>query len=83
MLFTFIANKLGGFNGFLRNKFPVQSITRFVHKRFSYETNPSVPLDLNVIGSINLLHNTYGIFISGHSVIGKKMYYFSAGNYWL
>ncbi|MFH6770575.1 serine acetyltransferase [Gaetbulibacter aestuarii] len=44
----------------------------FILKGFQHETNSFLPFNNKIKGPLNLMHGTYGIFISGKAVIGRN-----------
>ncbi|MBP9600252.1 MAG: serine acetyltransferase [Lutibacter sp.] len=77
MIFTFLTNKLGGYNS-LRQKFKksnsslIKKIYLILNKGLQHETNSYLPFNNEIKGPINFLHGTYGIFISGGAIIGQN-----------
>jgi len=77
MVFIFITNKIGGYNG-LKERYSntkynfMKRIYRFLNKGLQYETNSYLPLDLNIKGPVNFLHGISGIFISGSATVGRN-----------
>lgn len=77
MLFTFIVNKLGGYNG-LRQRYHATSSSwkRYCYQKLNrgleHETGSYLPMEAKIAGPINFLHGTYGIFISNNAQIGKN-----------
>ncbi|MEE9350319.1 MAG: serine acetyltransferase [Flavobacteriaceae bacterium] len=76
MIFTYIANKIGGYWALRTKQEKSSALGRkfyaLIHKGFQYETNSYLPFETTIKGSPNFLHGVFGIFISGGVSIGKN-----------
>ena len=75
MIFSFIVNKIGGYNSLRKlhkeSHFGlIKKMYEFLNAGFQHETNSYLPFNNTIAGPMNFLHGTYGIFISGGSTIG-------------
>ena len=77
MFFTYITNKIGGYNQlrsiyFKTNYSIIRKACLFLNKGLQIESNSYLPFDNTISGPLNLPHGNSGIFISGSAVIGKN-----------
>lgn len=75
MIFTYITNKIGGYNQlrsvFLKTNLAiVRKLCLFLNKGLQMESNSYLPFDNYIEGPLNLPHGISGIFISGSAKIG-------------
>lgn len=77
MVFALMVRFSGGYYG-LRSKYKKSSsrlkrkMLNFILQGYQHETNAYLPFNNEIKGPVNFLHGTYGIFISGDSVIGDN-----------